>query len=100
MLYHGIQFDQKSIAAFCQRHQISRLSLYGSILRDDFRPDSDIDVLVEFTSDAKVSLFDLGGMLMELRDMLGRDVDLRTPQDLSRHFRDQVLHESKVLYAA
>jgi len=100
MLYHGIEFDQVTIGEFCRRHQVARLSLYGSILRDDFRPDSDIDVLVEFSPDARVSLFDLGGMLMDLRDMLGREVDLRTPNDLSRHFREQVMREATPLYAA
>jgi predicted nucleotidyltransferase len=100
MKLHGINIPEDQIAEFCRRHAITRLSLFGSILRDDFRPDSDIDVLVEFRKDAKVSLFDLGGMLMELGELLGRKVDLRTPEDLSRYFRNTVLREARSLYAA
>lgn len=100
MIYHGIEFDPAQVDAFCRKHRVARLCLFGSILRTDFGPDSDVDVLVEFVPEAHVSLFDLGGMLMELRQILGREVDLRTPQDLSQYFRDQVLREAKVLYAA
>jgi uncharacterized protein len=100
MTLHDVQFDDQVIAEFCRRHGVRRLSVYGSILRDDFRSDSDVDLLVEFLSDVRVSLFDLGGMLMELREMLARDVDLRTPGDLSRHFRDDVLRRAMTIYAA
>src|SRR5205085_200035 len=61
MKYHGIEFERDKIAAFCRRNRINRLSLFGSILREDFGPDSDIDLLVEFAPDARVSLFELGG---------------------------------------
>lgn len=100
MNLHGVDIPAGQIEAFCKRHHVAKLSLFGSILRDDFRPDSDIDVLVEFLPGSRVSLFDLGGMLMELRTMLGRDVDLRTPQDLSQYFRSQVEREARLLYAA
>ncbi|MEZ6233518.1 MAG: nucleotidyltransferase family protein [Phycisphaerales bacterium] len=90
----------EAIADFCRRHNIARLALFGSVLRDDFGPDSDIDVLVEFPEGQTPSLLDLGGMLMELRRIFGRDVDLKTPGFLSRHFRDQVVREARTLYAA
>src|SRR5436190_1260836 len=65
-----------------------------------FRPGSDLDILVEFEPGRRISLFDLGGMASELSGLLGREVDLRTPQDLSRHFRDDVVRNSRPLYAA
>jgi len=79
---------------------IRRLALFGSVLRDDFTPQSDVDVLVEFEPSARVSLFDLGGMSVELSQIFGRQVDLRTPEDLSRYFRGSVLREAMPLYAA
>ena len=100
MTYNGVEFDPVKIDAFCRRHGVRRLSLFGSILRDDFRPESDIDVLVEFMPGVRVSLFDLGGMVMEFRQMLGREVDLRTPGDLSEYFRDKVVAGARPLYAA
>lgn len=98
MTYHGIEFDPDRIAAFCRRHGIAKLSLFGSILRDDFRPDSDIDVLVEFPPGARVSLFELGGMLLELTEMLGRTVDLKTPGFIAEPILQRVLSEAKVQY--
>ncbi|MFA7235989.1 MAG: nucleotidyltransferase family protein [Phycisphaeraceae bacterium] len=100
MKHQSIDVPQEAIAAFCRRNRIRRLSLFGSVLREDFRPDSDIDMLVEFEPDARVSLFDVGGMMYELTEMLGRQVDLRTPADLSRYFRQQVIADSELLYAA
>ncbi len=88
---------QGRLAEFCRKHHIRKLSLFGSVLRDDFRPDSDIDVLVEFEP-GKTPGFGIIGMEDELSQMLGRKVDLRTPQDLSRYFRDQVVREAKALY--
>ena len=87
------------IAAFCREKGIRRLALFGSILRDDFGPDSDIDVLVEFEPGARTG-FEFFGMQEELSEMLGRKVDLSTPNFLSRYFRDEVLHEAKILYDA
>jgi uncharacterized protein len=98
MTYHGIEFDPARIAAFCRRHGIAKLSLFGSILRADFRPDSDIDVLVEFPPAARVSLFELGGMLLELSEMLGRPVDLKTPGFIAEPILKRVLSEAKVQY--
>ena len=100
MKLNGVEFDGQKIADFCRRHGISRLSLFGSILRDDFRPDSDVDVLVEFPPTARVSLFDLGGMLVELSEMLGRQVDLKTPGFIDDRILAQVRRHEKVLHAA
>ncbi len=107
MLLNGVTFPEDRIAEFCRRHGVARLSLFGSILRDPtpeggygFRPTSDVDVLVEFLPGETKSLLDIGGMLMEMREMLGREVDLRTPKDLSRYFRHEVLREARPLYAA
>jgi predicted nucleotidyltransferase len=88
------------IADFCRRHSIARLSLFGSILRDDFGPDSDVDVLVEFIAGATPGLFRFAGMEMELSQLLGRTVHLCTPADLSKYFREQVLREARLQYAA
>lgn len=93
----GIPEDR--IAEFCQRHHIRRMSLFGSVLRDDFRPDSDLDVLVEFEEGRSPGLFRLAGMELELSGLLGgRRVDMNTPQCLGRHFRDQVMAEAQVQY--
>jgi len=93
-----IPVPRRAVADFCQRNRIRKLSLFGSVLRDDFRPDSDIDMLVEFEPDAVVGLFDIARMERELSEIMGRRVDLRTPKDLSRHFRQQVLDEAEVQY--
>ena len=97
MTYHGIDMPTERLAEFCRRHHIRSLSLFGSILRDDFRPDSDVDVLVEFKPDGPVGLrfFELE---QELSGILGRKVDLSTPRFLSRYFRDEVLAEAEVQY--
>jgi predicted nucleotidyltransferase len=100
MTVNGINFDEAQLQDFCGRHKVAKLSLFGSILTEKFGPSSDVDVLVEFKKGQRVSLFYLGGMLMELRELLGRDVDLRTPEDLSPYFREDVLNKSRPLYAA
>jgi uncharacterized protein len=100
MVLQGVNIPEPELAAFCRRHGVARLSVFGSILRDDFGPNSDVDVLVEFPPGITYSLLDLGGMLMELRNMLGRDVDLKTPAFLSPYFRDEVVRRAKTLYAA
>ena len=94
-----IKLDRDTIADFCRRHHIHKLSLFGSVLREDFRSDSDVDVLVEFEPGATVGLIRLSGMELELSELLGREVDLRTPEDLSRYFRDEVLDTAEVQYA-
>jgi hypothetical protein len=91
---------EEQLARFCQKRHIRRLSLFGSTLAGTARPDSDIDLLVEFEPDREPGLLGLAAMEAELADMLGgRKVDLRTPQDLSRYFRDQVLRTAEVQYA-
>jgi predicted nucleotidyltransferase len=95
-----IQLDQERIAEFCRRNHIVRLSLFGSVLRQDFSPDSDVDVLVQFAPGAVVTLLDMVTMEDNLAQMIGRKVDLRTPEDLSRHFRANVLATAVVQYAA
>ena len=92
-----IAIDRNKIADFCRRHYIRRLALFGSVLRQDFRPDSDIDVLVEFEPDHVPGLA-FFAMEQELSTLLGRRVDLNTPQFLSRYFRDQVLAEAETQY--
>jgi predicted nucleotidyltransferase len=96
-----IQLPSEKIAAFCRSNGIHKLSLFGSVLRDDFRPDSDVDVLVEFERNRIPGFFDLMRMEHELSEMIGgRQVDLRTPQDLSRYFRDDVVAHAQIQYAA
>ncbi|MCC6444813.1 MAG: nucleotidyltransferase family protein [Armatimonadetes bacterium] len=94
-----IEVDNRRIAEFCRRNHIRRLAFFGSVLREDFRADSDVDVLVEFESGVPIGLIRMAGMEIELSDILGRKVDLRTPQDLSRHFRDKVVLLAEVHYA-
>ena len=93
------EVDKNRVAAFCRRNRIRRLALFGSVLRDDFAPDSDIDVLVEF-EDGHIPGLAFFAMEQELTQILGRQVDLNTPQFLSRHFRDTVLAEAEDQYAA
>lgn len=94
-----ISTPQDEIADFCRRHHIRRLSFFGSVLRDDFGPYSDVDVLVEFEPDHVPGLIRLAGMELELSEILGgRKVDMNTPQCLSHYFRDQVQAEAKVQY--
>ncbi|MGA2500177.1 MAG: nucleotidyltransferase family protein [Tepidisphaeraceae bacterium] len=100
MTHHGIELDPGQIGGFCKRHAIRRLGLFGSVLRDDFRPDSDVDVLVEFDAGCTPSLLDLGGMQVELSELPGRTVDLKTPGFLSRYFREAVMRAAEVQYAA
>jgi hypothetical protein len=94
-----VAVDRSALADFCRRHHIRRLALFGSVLRDDFQPESDIDVLVEFEP-GHVPGFAFFAMEAELANMLGRKVDLNTPGFLSRYFRDQVLAEAENQYVA
>ena len=95
----AIDIPQDALSAFCERHHIRRLALFGSVLRDDFGPDSDVDVLVEFEPGQAPGLA-FFSMQDELSKLLGRRVDLNTPGFLSRHFRGQVLAEAEELYVA
>ncbi len=99
MNHRGIKVPKEKIAEFCCRHYIRKLALFGSVLREDFRPDSDVDELVEFEPGHTVGLLRMAGLEMELSEMLGRKVDLRTPADLSRYFRDEVVSSREVQYA-
>ena len=94
-----IILPKDKIEDFCRRHHIRKLSLFGSVLRGDFRPDSDVDVLVEFEPGYSVGLIRLAGMEIELSSIIGRKVDLRTPAELSRYFRQKVLDMTEVQYA-
>src|SRR3954465_3830040 len=91
----------EALETFCRRHRVRRLSLFGSVLKGTARPDSDIDLLVEFEPEALPTLLDLAAMEEELARLLGgRRVALRTPTELSRYFREAVLREAEVQYVA
>mgnify|MGYP001248769424 FL=1 len=99
MTLHGIEISRERIEAFCLANGIRRLALFGSILRDDFRPESDIDVLVEFHSGVHVGLAFIR-MQDELSTILGHPVDLNTPGSLSKYFRAEVMNEAEAVYVA
>lgn len=92
-----MRFPRAVIADLCRRHGIKKLALFGSVLREDFRPDSDIDVLVEFDP-AHIPGFEFFKIEEELSRILGRKVDLHTAKSLSRYFRDQVQTEAELQY--
>lgn len=94
-----LAIDKERIAEFCERHHIRRLAIFGSALRDDFGPESDVDVLVDFIPSHVPGFFRLFDMEEELSRLLGgRKVDMRTPEDLSRYFRDRVVASAEVQY--
>lgn len=94
-----IEIPKEEIEQFCQRHHIRKLSLFGSVLREDFTPESDVDFLVEFEPGKTPGYFKLVSMEMELSEILkGRKIDLRTPNELSIYFRDRVIAEAVVQY--
>jgi hypothetical protein len=95
-----LSYDRSQLAEFCQRNHIRRLAFFGSVLREDFSPESDVDVLVEFEPGAKVGLLRMAGLESELSQIIGQKADLRTAADLSRYFRDEVIAEAQVQYAA
>lgn len=94
-----LAISEEQLARFCRANGIRKLSLFGSVLKGTARPDSDLDLLVEFERGRTPGLIRMAGMENELSDMLGRKVDLRTPADLSRHFRDEVVRAAEVQYA-
>jgi len=94
------RLSKEKLIAFCQKNHIRRLSVFGSALRGELRPDSDIDLLVEFEPGHTPGLFSIVRMEMELTEALGRKVDLRTAEDLSQYFRDEVLENAEVQYQA
>jgi len=96
----AIDVPPERIAEFCQRHGIRRLAIFGSALREDFGPDSDVDVLVEFDPEHIPGLLGMASLERELSEIFGgRRVDLRTAEDLSRYFRQRVIEEAKIQYA-
>ncbi|RZT87678.1 hypothetical protein EV383_4604 [Pseudonocardia sediminis] len=96
----GLHLDDEALAEFAVRNGIRRLSLFGSALRDDFGPDSDVDLLVEFEPDRIPGLLQIAAMELELEHLVGRQVELRTYDDLSRQFRDDVVRSARPLHAA
>ncbi|MCC6801684.1 MAG: nucleotidyltransferase domain-containing protein [Anaerolineae bacterium] len=98
MINQHIRIPYDEIATFCERHHIRKLSLFGSVLRDDFRPDSDVDVLVEFEHGAGVTYLDMAQMESDLSTMLARKVDLREPEELSGYFRQRVVDGAQLIY--
>ncbi|HNT87997.1 MAG TPA: nucleotidyltransferase family protein [Candidatus Hydrogenedentes bacterium] len=95
----AIAAPREEIASFCRRHHIRRLAFFGSVLRDDFRAQSDVDVLVEFEP-GHVPGLSFFAMQRELSEIIGRKVDLNTPEDISPHFRAEVLREAEIQYDA
>lgn len=97
----ALNIDSPDLAALCRQHRIRRLALFGSQLKGTARPDSDVDLLVEFFPDARPTLLDMAQIEIELSQAMGgRKVDLRTPQDLSQYFRDEVVRTAQVQYVA
>ena len=95
-----VEVDKHRISNFCREHRIRRLAFFGSVLRKDFRSDSDVDVLVEFEPGQEPGLMRLARKARDLSEIIGRQADLRTPEDLSHLFRDEVMASAEVEYAA
>jgi predicted nucleotidyltransferase len=101
MIRPELDVSEAQIADFCRRHHIRWLAIFGSALRDDFGPESDIDVLVEFEPEQRLSLFGFVGIQDELSSLLGgRPVDMATPDEINRWIRNRVLREAQVVYDA
>ena len=98
-MHPRLGLSESALAAFCARHHIARLALFGSVLDGRDRPESDVDLLVEFEPAHQPGLLALAGMEAELTALMGRHVDLRTPTDLSRYFRDAVMTSAEVQFA-
>lgn len=100
-MHPALNLDEATVERFCKAHHIRRLALFGSQLKGLARPDSDIDLLVEFDTAHTPGLLGIAAMELELSELLGgRQVDLRTAGDLSRHFRDEVVRTAEVQYAS
>ena len=99
-MHPNLNIDEATLTQFCRAHGIGRLALFGSQLKGTATSDSDIDLLVEFEPEHIPSLFGIAGMEIELSELLGKKVDLRTAGDLSRYFRDEVVRMAEVQYAA
>jgi hypothetical protein len=92
------KISKKELAEFCQKNHIKKLSVFGSLVRGELGPDSDIDLLVEFEQGHTPGLFSIIRMEMELGEVFGKKVDLRTPDDLSQYFRDEVMRNAQLQY--
>ncbi|MHB0876447.1 MAG: nucleotidyltransferase family protein [Anaerolineae bacterium] len=97
---HDIKIDEAALAEICRRYEVSELSVFGSVLRDDFRETSDIDVLVEFEPDASIGLIEYVRLQRELSELFGRKVDLVSKQGLKPLIREHVLAQARMVYAA
>jgi uncharacterized protein len=100
MIPYGLHIPKDRLAEICQSYGVARLSLFGSVLTDRFGPESDVDMVVEFLPGARIGLFEMSALEEELSQLLGRSVDLRTPAELSRYFREDVLRSAVLQYAA
>ena len=98
MINNKVNLTKEQIKNFCEKNHIRRFAYFGSVLRDDFGPNSDIDILVDLEPDARIGLLEMAQMEIELTEMIGKQVDLRTPGDLSIYFRDKVVKEAEVQY--
>jgi len=94
----SIHIPKEKIAQYCRQHNIAKLAVFGSVLRDDFTADSDVDLLVVFEKGKEPGLISLAGMEIALSEIIGRKADLRTPEDLSIRFRNKVLTQAEVQY--
>ncbi len=94
------QVDEAKLILLCQRYRVRELSIFGSAARGDMRPDSDIDILVEFLPDSDIDLVDYAGLMLDLSQLLGRKVDLVSKNGLKPLIRSSVLGEARLLYAA
>lgn len=100
MVVNGVNFPMDRIADICRRYGVASLSLFGSILRDDFHAGSDVDILVVFAPTTRIGLIGVARLEQELSEAIGRRVDLRSAGDLSRYFRDEVVTSARLLHAA
>ena len=94
-----IEIPKEKLAEFCRRHHIRKLSLFGSVLTESFTPESDVDVLVEFEPERTPGMLRMAGLELEISELLGRKVDLRTAAELSRYFREEVVGSGEIQYA-
>ena len=94
-----IEIPKEKLAEFCRRHHIRKLSLFGSVLTESFTPESDVDVLVEFEPERTPGVLRMAGLELEISELLGRKVDLRTAAELSRYFREEVVGSGEIQYA-
>lgn len=100
-MHPSLNIDAGTVARFCESHHIRRLALFGSQLKGTARAESDVDLLVEFDPAHIPSLFDIAGMEIEMSELLGgKKIDLRTPEDLSKYFRDEVVRTAQIQYGS